>query len=192
MEAKIILGGGDSGLNTIWNTQNEGKFDVKPNKASCLFVLRDDMIFKGNQCCEEWLFQGKDSYQIVLPTDVKIKMLSDEAVKDKLMQVFSIGKKRSFVQRLINKIIKKQEMYAWTIGNYFSGFYTAKGPYVKNDGKIYNKKSLVIDCVGLPYNLLFKIAGELKDMFKQESVLVKYSFLHKQTNEHRNVAFFVS
>lgn len=160
---------------------------VKPNKSSCLFVLRDDKIIEGKQDYEEWSFQGEDRCQIVLPTDVNTKMLSDKSVKDKLLQIFSIGKEKS-----IDKIRSKPDMYAWTIGKYFTGFYTAKGLCVKDDGKIYNEDSIVIDCIGIHSGSVNKVARELLELFKQESVLVKYSFLYEQTDKYVAVAFFVT
>lgn len=58
--------------------------------------------------------------------------------------------------------------YTWTIGSYFIG------KYIGPDNNTFNKDSMVVDCIGITKDLLFEIAEELIDEFKQFSVLVKY------------------
>lgn len=68
---------------------------------------------------------------------------------------------------MLDKIRRKNNVYAWTIGRYLVGTYTG------NNGKTFNENSISIDVIGINKDTLFKIAEQLKDTFKQESVLVK-------------------
>ena len=42
-------------------------------------------------------------------------------------------------------------------------------------GKTFNEKSISINVVGVEKNTLFKIAEDLKTVFKQEAILVKWN-----------------
>ncbi len=170
MTKRVILGGGNS-WEAVKNTQNKGKFDVKPNKPSCLFVLDENnkISEEKNLIDKNWATDDVSGGQIVFSVAVNSKMFADEAGKNKLLQAFSTVTNKSFIKKVLDKIRRKQDVYAWTIGKYFVGRYTGK-----RNNKIYNERSLVIDCMGLTYKELFKLAEELMNLFNQESVLVKY------------------
>jgi hypothetical protein len=54
-----------------------------------------------------------------------------------------------------------------SIGNFI------KGRYKANDGTLYDEKSLSIEIIGVTDGVLNKVAKDLANEFKQESVLVK-------------------
>ena len=76
-----------------------------------------------------------------------------------------------FHQRFLIKFVEniKHNVYTWTIGKYLIGTYT------RQNGKTFNEKSISIDVVGVEKNTLFKIAEDLKTVFKQEAILVKWN-----------------
>ncbi len=168
MRKQIINGGGDGFVEAIF-MHNRDKFDVKPNKSSCIAVSSEDnKIIEGKQDNENELFKGEASGQILFSTEVNSKMLSDNVVKNKLLQVFSTVRNRMFAKRLINKIIGKHNSYDWEIEKRL-------GTYTGKDGKTYNENLIVINCGGITKDPLFKVAEELMDVFNQASALVKYN-----------------
>lgn len=76
-----------------------------------------------------------------------------------------------FHQRFLIKFVEniKHNVYTWTIGKYLIGTYT------RQNGKTFNEKFISINVVGVEKNTLFKIAEDLKTVFKQEAILVKWN-----------------
>jgi uncharacterized protein YuzE len=73
-----------------------------------------------------------------------------------------------FKSSKINKVIKNNpEIFGVTIGNFVKGRYKAK------DGSLYDESSLSVEIVGITSDVLNKVAEELAQEFKQETVLVK-------------------
>lgn len=160
---KIIAGGGDSFLEAIRNMQND--IEIRPSREKCLFVIADKdfkSYFNEDETTgkdyERYLFRGESGGTIVFSTDVNSQALSDNFIKNRI-----------FARCILDKIRRKHEIQAWTIGRYLTGTYTGK-----ND-KTYNEKSICVDCIGISKDTLFRVTEELKSVFKQESVLVKHN-----------------
>jgi len=177
---KLIVGGGDSLIEAMKNMANEGKIKVVPSREKCLYVIADksdtpilDESESEERNWEKYLFRPDDNGggrgTIIFSTDVNSKVLSNNRIKNMILKIYSTWKNRFSVKGVIDQIRRKRNIGAWTIGQYLIGAYTGR------DGKTYNENSLCIDCVGIKKDDLFEIAEEIKDAFKQESVLVKWN-----------------
>lgn len=171
---KIIAGGGDSFLEAVRNMQND--IEIRPSREKCLFVIADKdfkSYFNEDETTgkdyERYLFRGESGGTIVFSTDVNGQALSDNFIKKRIPQIYETAKNRIFARRILDKIRRKHEIQAWTIGRYLTGTYTGK-----ND-KTYNEKSICVDCIGISKDTLFRVVKELKSVFKQESVLIKHN-----------------
>lgn len=72
------------------------------------------------------------------------------------------------LNKKINSVLNKHdEVYGVSIGNFI------KGRYKANDGTLYDEKSLSVEIIGITPDTLNKVAKDLANEFKQESVLVK-------------------
>ena len=69
--------------------------------------------------------------------------------------------------KLVRFIKNNPEIFGVTIGNFVKGRYKAK------DGSLYDESSLSVEIVGITSDVLNKVAEELAQEFKQETVLVK-------------------
>lgn len=174
IKSKLILGGGDSLFEAMKNMVNEGKFKIEPSREKCMYVIanKSDTSFidegeDGKDKWERFLFNSESGGTIVFSTDVNSLELSKNSFKNKIMQIYETFKNRRFALKMLDKIRRKNNVYAWTIGRYLVGTYTG------NNGKTFNENSISIDVIGINKDTLFKIAEQLKDTFKQESVLVK-------------------
>lgn len=172
---KLIAGGGDSLVEAMMNTQN--KLEIVPTREKCLFVIADRNILpfakesdSEGKDWERFLFRGEPGGTIVFSTDVNSKVLSDNSIKNRILQVYETYKNRFFAKRILDRIRRRHSVYAWTIGQYLIGTYTGDV-----DGKTYNENSLSIDVIGIDKDMLFKIAKDLLGIFNQESVLVKWN-----------------
>ena len=177
--AKAILGGGSSLFEAMKNMENRGEFEITPTRDRCLYVIADksDITFidEGEDIKDRWekhLFTSNPANggTIVFSTDVNSVELSKNSFKNKLMQIYETFKNRRFAMKILDKIRRKHEVYAWTVGRYLVGTYTEQ-----KTGKTFNENSISIDVVGIGKDTLFKIAEELRNAFKQESVLVKWN-----------------
>lgn len=149
--------------------------EIEPSKSSCLFVLFDEnRLDEDEKDYDKWLFTGEEGGQIVFSTDVNSKKLADNAIKNKLLQLFSTVKNRLTVDKTLDKVRQDNKINYWTIGKYLIGTYTVKAKNHNQKDKVFNENSLSIDCIGITQELLFKVAEEVRDIFKQESVLVRY------------------
>lgn len=173
MKTKLIVGGGDSLVEAIKNTKNKD-IDVVPSRERCLYVISNaDHISGIAQEAEEkdefakWLFTGDKGGTIILSTDSNSLKLSDSKFKNWLLQKFTTVKNRMLAKRVLDKIRRRNNVYAWTVGQYLIGTYTG------SNGKTFDERSLSIDCIGVSRKMLFTLAQELCAAFKQESVLVK-------------------
>ena len=63
--------------------------------------------------------------------------------------------------------LEKHNIGNWSVGNYFKGKYTDK------QGRVFTKKSLSVEVIGVTYEQLIDIAEDLCREVKQETVLVK-------------------
>lgn len=104
---------------------------------------------------------------IVFSTDVNAETLSSNRFINFLKQKLVTISNRINATKKIDKIAKENELVGWTIGHYLDGRYTAK------NGKEYGENSLSVEIIGVTFDTLYKIAMELCESFKQESVLLK-------------------
>ena len=176
VKSKVILGGGDSLFEAMKNMANEGRFKVGPSREKCMYVIADKsdtpFIDEGEDGKDKWemyLFNSEGGGTIVFSTDVNAVELTKNSFKNRLMQIYEAFKNRTFALKILDKFRRRNNVYAWTIGRYLVGTYTGQ------NGKTFNENSISIDVVGIGKDRLFKIAEELKDTFKQESVLVRWN-----------------
>jgi hypothetical protein len=121
---------------------------------------------------------GLDKYlggTIVFSTDVNAQDLS----KNKLVNWFE-NKYTTFVNRLfrkkkLTKLIKDKfsDVGGFSIGNFFNGRYIEKNT-------VFNEKSLCIEVLGIPSEILIRLATEIARDFNQSTVLLK----DKNTNKN--------
>lgn len=176
VKSKVILGGGDSLIEAMKNMANEGKFKIEPSRDKCLYVIcrqeRHPFIDEGEDGKDKWekyFFNSEGGGTIVFSTDVNAVELTKNSFKNRLMQIYETFKNRTFALKSLDKFRRRNNVYAWTIGRYLVGTYTGQ------NGKTFNENSISIDVVGIGKDRLFRIAEELKDTFKQESVLVRWN-----------------
>jgi hypothetical protein len=139
----------------IDNDPDSQTFYIQPNVES---ELTEEIDFE---------FEDKGGV-IVFSVNVNAVELSKNKlvrfIKNKLETVTNI----LFKSSKINKVIKNNpEIFGVTIGNFVKGRYKAK------DGSLYDESSLSVEIVGITSDVLNKVAEELAQEFKQETVLVK-------------------
>ncbi len=174
VKTKAILGGGSSLFDAMKNMANEGKFKIEPSRDKCLSVIADrsdaPFIDEGEDGKDKWekcLFSMESGGTIVFSTDVNAVELTKNSFNNRLMQIYETFKNRTFALKILDKFRRRNNVYAWTIGRYLVGTYTGQ------NGKTFNENSISIDVVGIGKDRLFRIVEELKDTFRQESVLVR-------------------
>lgn len=168
LSKKLIAGGGKCFNEAVKNIKN--KFTVVPSKEKCLFVITDKSVNEADDELakyEKMLFDGPRGGQIIFSTDVNSKDFSENKFKNFIIQKFKTFKNRFTAKKALDKIRRKNDIYAWTIGQYFQGVYTG------NNGKTFTEDSIVIDIIGVEKKDIFKLAEEICKTFDQESVLVK-------------------
>lgn len=171
---KLISGGGSSYASALANSQN--KIGVDVCKEKCLYVISniaeirdlresiDDRIVKDEYA--KYMFNGDKGGTIIFSTDVNSSVFSGNDVKNWLVKKFRTFLNRLTVKSFLDKLRLKENIKAWTIGQYFIGTYTGI------DGKTYNEKSYALNIVDIDRATLFKLAQEIREHFNQESVLV--------------------
>ena len=146
---KLISGGGSSYANALANNQNKISVDVC--KEKCLYVISniaeirdlhesiDDRIVKDEYA--KYMFNGDKGGTIVFSTDVNSTTFSSNAIKNWLVQKFKTFLNRFTVKSFLNRLRLRENIKAWTIGQYFIGTYTG------SDGKTYNEQSYALNIV---------------------------------------------
>lgn len=172
---KCIFGGGSSYVDAVKNSAN--KISVVPCREKCKFVISNVPSFKNiNEVDEEladqdefkkWAFAGDSGGTIIFSTDVNSVIISDNKFKNWLYKKFLTLKNRFSVKNFLKNLRMKENIAAWTIGQYFIGSYTG------NDGKTYNETSYSLNVIGIDRKELFKLAQEIREYLNQESVLVQ-------------------
>lgn len=122
-----------------------------------------------SELTEEIDFEFEDKGGVIV---FSVNVNAVELSKNKLVRFiknqFETATNILFKSSKINKVIKNNpEIYGVTIGNFVKGRYKAK------DGSLYDESSLSVEIVGISSNVLNKVAEELAQEFKQETVLVK-------------------
>lgn len=112
---------------------------------------------------------GKEEHGgiITFSTDVNAVELSPNKLVNWVKQKVATIGNRLGKNKKIDKIASKNGAVAWTVGNFLNGRYMSKR------GKGFGEKSLSLEIVGISSEQLQKIAEELCEEFKQETVLVK-------------------
>lgn len=171
---KLISGGGSSFAGALANTQH--KISVNVCKEKCLYVISnitdirnlkesvDDELLKDEYA--QYMFRGDKGGTIVFSTDVNSTTFSDNAVKNWLVKKFKTLKNRLTIKSFLNALRLRENIDAWTIGQYFIGTYTGE------NGKTYNERSYALNIINIDRNLLFKLAKEICIYLNQESVLL--------------------
>ena len=173
MKKKLIKGGGSSFCEATKNMENAG-LEVVPSRDKCMYVLSNASHINDGTLSEDdsdefskWLFNAPSGGTITFSTDVNSKTLADNGVKNWLLQKFTTVKNRVLYGKILDRIRKKNGVYAWTVGRYLRGVYTGE------NGKTFNENSITIDVLGVDRKTLFALAEEIKNVFAQESVLVE-------------------
>lgn len=173
---KLISGGGSSYADAVKNMSN--KIDVFVCKEKCKFILSNVPSFKGmseddssdlsveQDEFKKWVFFGESGGTIVFSTDVNSATFSNNKVKDWIYKKFLTLKNRFSIKNFLTRLRLKENIAAWTIGQYFIGSYTG------SDGKTYDERSYTLNVIGIDRKELFKLAQEIREFLKQESVLV--------------------
>jgi len=108
--------------------------------------------------------------QVVFSTDVNATVQGKGIIgklKGWLQGKIETTVNRILKQKKLDKIMKAKDVYAFSVGNFF------RGAYKDNKGRIWNEKSVAVEIIGIPPKALKEIANDIKQSFKQESVLVK-------------------
>ena len=110
---------------------------------------------------------------ITFSTDINALKMSNNAIVNKMKQFIETLKQRfnkdKILHNVITKFNKQSDEYigAYSVGNFF------KGKYVGDNGEMYDEKSLSIEINGLSTKSLVKVAEDIANRFRQETVLVK-------------------
>lgn len=175
---KHISGGGSSYVDAV--RKGVLHIEVKPSKDKCIYVISnmpsiasvslkiesEDTIDAIDEF-EKYLFSGSTGGEIVFSTDVNAKQFSENPVKNWLLKKFRTLKNRFTLSVFLDRLRRKENIKAWTVGRYFIGTYTG------DDGKTYNENSIVVDIIDVDRKTLFRLAQEIREYLHQESVLVK-------------------
>ena len=173
MTAKLLTNGGNSFCAPIKNIEHNLK--VVPSVDKCMYVISSMPSIKSMNEAEDteieneykkFLFSGDSGGTIIFSTDVNSLKLSDKTVQNWILQKYATCKNRFTFKGMLEKIRRKHNVYAWTIGKYLEGVYTGA------DGKTYNENSISVNVIGVDKKTLFKLAEDMRIEFKQESVLV--------------------
>ena len=109
---------------------------------------------------------------IVFSTDVNAVIIKTSLLKD--IKGFFRSKLETFKNRFlryskVNKVIKSfEDVFAYSIGNFFRGRY-----FDRENDLTFNEKSISIELIGIPSELLIDIAESIAKEFNQKEVLVK-------------------
>ena len=174
---KLISGGGSSYANAVANSQNKLSIDLC--KEKCRYVisnfpemvnLNEDMTSSKERLLKDeyakYMFTGNKGGTIIFSTDVNSQTFSDNAIMNWFLQKFRTWKNRFTVKSFLNYLRMKENIKAWTIGQYLVGTYTG------SNGKTYNEKSYALNIIDIDRKQLFNLAKEICNYLSQESVLV--------------------
>ena len=133
---KLISGGGSSYADAVKNMSN--KIDVVVCKEKCKFILSNVPSFKRmseddssdlsveQDEFKKWVFSGESGGTIVFSTDVNSATFSNNKVKDWIYKKFLTLKNRFSIKNFLTRLRLKENIAAWTIGQYFIGSYIAR------------------------------------------------------------------
>lgn len=145
-------------------------------KMNSPFKLPEGRVFynvNGKKLAESisYTFEDKGGI-IVFSTDVNA-MVDAKGFVNKIKGFFK-GKFNTLMNRLLrikklDSLLKNyKDVMAYSIGNFFKGKY-----FDRKTGKTYSEKSLSIEIIGIPSDLLVPIAESIAKEFMQKEVLVK-------------------
>lgn len=168
----LVKGGGNSFCEALRNTNNN--FDIGIDKV--LFTVGEDVVNEDEQ--DDELRKSIDDHRskaeevgyggaIVFSTDVNSVELSKWGFKNWLIQKWKTFTNRFKSMNILDKLRRKNDIYAWTVGKGFHGVYTGK------NGKTFDENSLVLDIIGQKFIKVVKVAKEICEEFDQECVMVK-------------------
>ena len=168
----LVKGGGNSFCEALRNTGS--KFDVGIDEV--LFTVGDDVVSEDEK--DDELRKSLDGSRskaeedgyggaIVFSTDVNSVELSKWGFKNWLVQKWKTLTNRLQSMKRLDKLRKKNDIYAWTVGKGFHGVYTGK------NGKTFDENSIVLDIIGQKFSKVVKVAKEICEEFDQECVMVK-------------------
>ena len=168
----LVKGGGNSFCEALRNTNNN--FDIGIDKV--LFTVGEDVVNEDEQ--DDELRKSIDDRRskaeevgyggaIVFSTDVNSVELSKWGFKNWLIQKWKTFTNRFKSMNILDKLRRKNDIYAWTVGKGFHGAYTGK------NGKTFDENSLVLDIIGQKFTKVVKVAKEICEEFDQECVMVK-------------------
>ena len=167
----LVKGGGNSFCEALRNTNNT--FDVGIDEV--LFTVgedavnedeKDDELRKSLDGCRSKAEEVGYGGAIVFSTDVNSVELSKLGFKNWLIQKWKTFTNRFKSMKSLDKLRRKNDIYAWTVGKGFHGVYTGK------NGKTFDENSLVLDIIGQKFSKVVKVAKEICEEFDQECVMV--------------------
>lgn len=107
---------------------------------------------------------------IAFSTDVNAVQLSENKVINWVKQKLTTLKNRFTRNKMLTNIIKNRfqdDSVGFTIGNF------VHGNYKDQEGNVFNEKSLSIELIYIPHDMLYDIAEDIYREFKKEFVMVK-------------------
>ena len=176
-----ISGGGSNYIDALKKSSVQLK--LNPSKDKCVYLI-SDYLKTFSESSEDmskdefakYLFNpnhGKGG-SIIFSINVNISDIESPTMISWLTNKYNTLKNKFSVRKTLDKIRRTNNINAWTIGRYLEGVYTSN---ITNE--TFSEKSIVISILDCDRKTLFKLAKEIREQFKQESVLV-YDASNKQ------------
>ncbi len=136
--------------------------------ASSYDYISEDGIITEGIAPEQYGLDKHKGGVIVFSTDVNALDVSKSKIKNYMKSKYRTIINRLFYGKKVSDIITKKfsEIGAFSIGNSF------RGRYVSN-GRVFNEKSVSLEVLGMPTDVLMRLAAQVAKDFSQETVLLK-------------------
>jgi hypothetical protein len=109
--------------------------------------------------------KGFKGGMVVFSTEVNAVYNKSGFFKSKVKTLINALRKNKKLSDLLSNF---EEVIAYSVGNFFRGKY-----FDRETGKTYDEKSLSVEIIGIPPQILTKIAESIAKDFEQKEVLVK-------------------
>lgn len=138
-------------------------------QASSYAYISEDGIITKDIAPDQF---SSDKYKggvIVFSTDVNVLDVSKSKLTNWMKSEFRTMLNRLFYGKKISKIITKnfsEKIGAFSVGNAFRGRYVS-------DRKIFDEKSVSLEILGVPSDVLMRLAAQIARDFNQETLFLK-------------------
>ena len=110
-------------------------------------------------------FIEKNQTQESLPKNLRGGIITFSADRDSILSNDGVI---NFLKQNNDKVAQDFKLIGWTVTKGLHGKYTDR-----KTGKVFDEKSLSVELVGIPTDVLLDVAEKICDEFKQKSALVK-------------------